>query len=199
MLTVGLTGGIACGKSTVAKEFKRLGAYIIDADELARQAIEPKTAAWQKIADCFGPKILKADRQIDRNRLAEIVFADKDSLTKLNEIVHPPVMQAEKKLIADITRRDPEALIIVEVPLLIETGHQQQMQRVIVVAATPDNQLQRLLGKGFSQSQAWARINAQLSITEKIRYADFVIFNNGSLQKVYKQVKNIFTQLKLLT
>jgi dephospho-CoA kinase len=199
MLLVGLTGGIASGKTTVAREFLRLGAYLIDADELAHQVMQPGEPAWQKVVDCFGPQILKSDQQIDRVRLGEMVFADGLLLAKLNEIVHPLVILEEKKRIARIIKQDDSAIIVVDVPLLIETKHHRQMHKIMVVVAAEDIQIQRLLLRGLSQVQARARIAAQLPLAEKLKYADFVIDNNGSLEQTYRQVQDIFAELKQLT
>jgi dephospho-CoA kinase len=198
MLLAGLTGGIASGKTVVAREFSRLGAYVIDADELARQVTQPGEPAWRRLVACFGNQILKSDQHINRMRLGELVFADKSLLAKLNEIVHPPVIQEEKRRIARIAERDHEAIIVADVPLLIETGHHRQMDRVVVVTADRERQIQRLLARGLSKAQAEARIAAQLPLAEKLKYADFVIDNNGSLEQTYQQVRDVFAELKRL-
>ncbi len=194
MLLVGLTGGIAGGKTVVAGEFLRLGAYVIDADKLAHQVMQPGEPAYGSIVDCFGPRILTENQEIDRAKLGDLVFTDKELLDKLNKIVHPLVLQEEKKRIARITEQDSKAIIVLDVPLLIEVSHHKDMDRVIVVTVTLDKQIQRLLKKGLTNPKA--RIAAQLPLAEKLKYADFVIDNNGSLEQAYLQVRDIFSQLK---
>lgn len=196
MLLIGLTGGIASGKTVVAREFMQLGAYVIDADKLAHKVMQKGEPAYNNIVECFGERILDTNRCIDRTKLAELVFANEASLDKLNKIVHPLVLEEEKRRIAKIVAQDDKAIIIVDVPLLIEVRHYEDMDKVIVVAATEKKQIQRLLIKGLTEAQAEARIAAQLPLADKLKYADFVIDNNGVLEETYAQVREVFVKLK---
>jgi dephospho-CoA kinase len=196
ILVVGLTGGIAAGKSTVAKMFKELGAYVIDYDALSREVVQPGTPAWQKIVTCFGEEILKKDSTLDREKLGKLVFRDPEKLRALNGIIHPEVFREGEKQAAEIFRKDPAALIIKDIPLLVETGAQKLVEVVIVVYAHPEVQLQRLKERGLSLEDAKARLNAQASPEERLKYADFIIYNNGSLGETKKQVAQIYSILK---
>ncbi len=195
MLLVGLTGGIGSGKTTAAGRFSQLGAYIIDADKLAHAVMLPNTPAWYEITACFGAQILNPNKEINRKFLADIVFADKTLLNKLNKIVHPQVFLEEKKQITQIIQNNSNAIIILDIPLLIETGHHKQMDRVIVVSVSQEKQTQRLLANGLTYKQIKTRLSAQLPLEEKIKHADFIIDNNGSLNQTYRQVEDIFREL----
>ncbi len=196
MLLVGLTGGIASGKTEVANEFFRLGACVIDADALARQLTRRGEPAYTEVVEYFGKRILNFNLEIDRAKWAERVFEDKDLLAKLNGIVHPLVLEEEKKRIAKIAEQDNKAIIVLDVPLLIEVEHHTDMDKVIVVDATEEERVQRLLKKGMSKSQAKARITAQLPLADKLKHADFIIDNNGALEQAYVQVRDIYKQLE---
>ncbi|MGQ9824175.1 MAG: dephospho-CoA kinase [Desulfotomaculales bacterium] len=196
ILVVGLTGGIAAGKSTVAKMFKELGAYVIDYDALSREAVQPGTPAWQEIVTYFGEEILKKDGTLDREKLGRLVFHDPEKLRTLNGIIHPEVFREGEKQATEIFRKDPAALIIKDIPLLVETGAQKLVEVVIVVYARPEVQLQRLKERGLSLEDAKARLNAQAPPEERLKYADFIIYNNGSLEETKKQVAQIYRILK---
>lgn len=196
MIIVGLTGSIASGKSTVSEMFQKLGAYLIDYDILAREIVEPHAKAWQAIIDEFGSEILNKDLTLNREKLGQIVFDNPDKLAKLNQLTHPAVFQAASERVEEIEKIDPEAIIIKDVPLLIETGIHKTVDKVIVVSATKENRLQRLMDRGFSHDEAEKRIASQLPIREKVKHADFVIHNDGSIGDTQKQVQEIFKSLK---
>jgi dephospho-CoA kinase len=196
MIIVGLTGGIGTGKSTVADFFSELGAYVIDFDELTREVTRPGSKAWKEIVECFGRGILNDDLTINRQRLADIVFSDRAKLTKLDRMVHPGVFREDERITNQIARRDPEALIIKDIPLLFEVGRPANMDKVVVVSATRRNQLARLQEKGMTRREAENRIRSQLPLGEKTKSADFVIDNDGSLKETRRQVEEIYLQLQ---
>lgn len=197
MLIVGLTGGYASGKSTVAKMFVELGAVLIDADQLAREVVEPVKAAWFEIVAHFGKGILLENREIDRKALGEIVFRDKEERERLNAIVHPKVLEEELRAIEMIREREPDAIVILSVPLLIESGHYRHCDRIVVVTVDEETHIKRLIKRdGFSREEAIRRISAQMPLSEKVKYADFVIDNSGSLEDTESQVRNILNTLK---
>ncbi len=192
----GLTGQIGTGKSTVAAMFAGLGAHVIDFDRLGHEAIAPPSPAWRELTERFGEGILNPDRTIDRARLGRIVFDDPASLALLNRIVHPAVARAERDLTAAILAREPRALIIKDIPLLTEDLARRMVEKVVVVYASPDIQLERLLGRGLTEEDAAKRVKAQLSLEEKLKFADYVIDNDGSLEETEKQVGQVFAALR---
>jgi dephospho-CoA kinase len=195
MIIVGVTGNIATGKSTVASFFKELGAYTIDWDELAREAVRPYSKAWKEIAKHFGKGILNADLNIDRQKLADIVFSDKTELAKLNQIVHPHVFEMDERTTNEIKRGDPDALIIKDIPLLFEVTRHVFVDKVIVVAASEETQLRRLQEKGMDRKDAKRRIESQLPSEQKVKAADFVIHNDGPLEDTRRQVEDTYSLL----
>jgi dephospho-CoA kinase len=195
MIIVGLTGGVGSGKSTVSSFFKDLGAYIIDWDELAREVTRPHLPAWRETVDYFGEGILNDDLTINRQRLADIVFSDKEQIAKLNQIVHPKVFQEDEVITSEIRSHDPGALIIKDIPLLFEVTPPIPVDEVIVVCASEQTQLRRLERKGIDRKEARRRIESQLPLEEKIRSADFVINNDGPLEETKRQVEEIHSLL----
>lgn len=196
MVIVGLTGNIGTGKSTVANFFKELGAYVIDWDELAREAVRPRSKAWKEITEYFGKAILNADQTINRQRLADIAFSNQKKLAKLNQIVHARVFEMDERATAEIRNRDPDALIIKDIPLLFEITQPIFIDKVIVVSASEQTQLGRLKEKGMSAQDARDRIKSQLPLEKKIEWADFVIDNDGSCEETKKQVEKIYSLLR---
>lgn len=198
MLKVGLTGGIGCGKSHILREFHKLGVYTIDADEIAHEVILPDQPAYGKIVETFGPEILAPDQAIDRKKLGERVFSDDQARAKLNQIVHPLVLQEEARRIADFEDlQDPKSpIIMVDAALMIETGSYRKYDCVVVVYCHPQVQLQRVMARDkLSEEEALQRIQSQLPLLEKIKYADYVIENSGRLSETNEQVKHTFTEL----
>jgi dephospho-CoA kinase len=196
MIIVGLTGGVGTGKSTVTNFFRELGAYIIDWDELAREVTRPHLKAWKGIVAYFGKGILNDDLTINRRKLAEIVFSDKEKVTKLNQIVHPEVFKEDERITNRIKRLDPDALIIKDIPLLFEVTRPISVDRVVVVSASEQTQLRRLEKKGMSRKDVENRIKFQLPLKEKIKSADFVINNDGPPEETKRQVEEIYSLLR---
>jgi dephospho-CoA kinase len=196
MVIVGLTGSVGTGKSTVTNFFRALGAYIIDWDELARKVSRPHSKAWKGIVEYFGKGILNADLTINRQKLAEIVFSDKEKMTKLNRIVHPEVFKEDARITDEIKSLDPDALIIKDIPLLFELTRPIYVDKIVVVSASEQTQLRRLEEKGMNRKDARSRIKSQLPLEKKIKSADFVINNDGPLEETKKQVEKIYSLLR---
>jgi len=196
MVEVGLTGGIASGKSTVANFFKELGVYLIDWDVLAQEVVHPYLKAWEGIVKYFGKEVLNEDLTINRQKLGEIVFNDKEKLEKLNQIVHPEVFKEDERRVDKIRRLNSEAVIIKDIPLLIEVGLQRFVDKVVVVYASEEIQIKRLVERGAQLEEAKKRVKAQQPLEEKVKFADFVIYNNGSLEETRKQVERIYGIIK---
>ena len=196
MIIVAVTGSVGSGKSTVSKFFKDLGAYVIDWDELARKVTRPHLPAWKETVDYFGKGILNDDLTINRQKLADMVFSNKEHLAKLNQIVHPKVFQEDEVITSEIRSHDPGALIIKDIPLLFEVTPPIFVAEVIVVCASEQTQLRRLERKGISRKEARRRIESQLSLEEKIKSADFVVNNDGLLEETKRQVEDIYSLLR---
>ena len=196
MLNVGFTGGIASGKSTVAKMFQEKGAYLIDFDKLAHFVEEPDQQAWKAIVDFFGSDILNNDRTINRIKLGLLVFKDREKLSKLNSIVHPAVFEEWRRRSEDIRERNPQAIVISDVPLLIEVGMRNMFDVVVLVHAFPEDQIQRLMERnGLSREDAVRRLSSQMPIDEKRAYADIVIDNHDSLEATRRIVNDAWKDL----
>jgi len=199
MLRVGLTGGIGCGKSTVAEMMRDLGCRVIDADAVARQLAEPGQPAYREIVDAFGPEVLLADGRLDRARIAHFVFADASKLSKLNGILHPRVIAEQERQFVEIARTDPHALAVVEAALLIEAGLHKSLERLIVVWCKPEQQIERLTnpqGRAMTRQDALQRIAAQIPLDEKRGMATDEIDNSGSLAATRKQVTDLVARLQ---
>jgi len=196
MIIVGLTGSVGTGKSTVTNFFRELGAYIIDWDELAREVTHPQLRAWKEIVEYFGKDCLNEDLTINRQKLAEIVFPDKEKVAKLNQIVHPEVFKKDERITSEIKSLDTDALIIKDIPLLFELTRPIFVDKTVVVSASEQTQLRRLEEKGMSREDARSRIKSQIPLEEKIKSADFVINNDGPLEETKKQVEEIYSLLR---
>jgi len=196
MIIVGLTGSVGTGKSTVTNFFRELGAYIIDWDELARAVTHPHLRAWKEIVEYFGKDFLNEDLTINRQKLAEIIFSDKEKVAKLNQIVHPEVFKEDERITNEIKSLTPDALIIKDIPLLFELTRPIFVDKVVVVSASEQTQLSRLEEKGMNREDAQSRIKSQLPLEEKIRSADFIINNDGPLEETKKQVEEIYSLLR---
>ena len=198
MIVAGLTGTIGTGKSMVAAMFQELGAFIIDVDKIAHDVVEPGEKVWKDIVDKFGSVVLNSDQTIDRQKLADIVFKDKDKLQILNSIIHPAVVAEDVILIKELKAKNHRGLIINDIPLLIELGQEitrQLADIVIVVYCAPELQLKRLLARGMKKSDALNRIKNQIPIQEKIQLADFVINNSGTLTDSRRQVLQVYNAI----
>ena len=173
---VGLTGGLASGKTTVAGLFQECGAFVIHADQLARTVVAPGKPAWKEIVKIFGPRVLQADRTLDRATLAKLVFHHPRKLSVLNRIVHPRVAREQVRQTNAIARRHPNAVIIYDAALLIEAQAHERMDRVIVVTANQPIQLQRARQRdGLTKKEALGRIRGQLPLRTKRRFADYIL------------------------
>lgn len=196
-LVVGITGGIATGKTTVCNMLKEMGAPLIDFDQIAREVVEPGRPAWNKIVDYFGRQILMEDNHIDRKRLSSIVFADIEKRKRLEALVHPEMYGEFVRQINEIARESPGAIILVAAPLLIELNMQYRFHKVVVVYTSKETQIKRLMKRdNITREQAENILKAQIPIDEKCGYADFVINNEGSLENTRKQVKELWEKLK---
>ncbi|OGW37583.1 MAG: dephospho-CoA kinase [Nitrospirae bacterium GWD2_57_9] len=197
MLIIGLTGGIASGKSLVARVFKDLGAHLIDADAIVHELLEPDQQAWKAVLDHFGSGVLLPNRTIDRRRLGELVFSDRNEREWLNQCLHPKVFEVYSARVRHLCDRQPDCIVVLDAALLIETGYHHRMDKVIVVYAEEGQQLQRLMDRdGFSREQALARIESQMPLQEKKAEADYVIDNTGNREETERQARQIFAQCR---
>lgn len=195
MLKIALTGGIATGKSHVLDQFRRRGVPCLDADELAHGVTSAGTEATQAIAARFGAGILAADGAVDRKKMGPIVFADAAARHDLEAIVHPAVYRAIAAGLRAFELVGGAPLALVDVPLLYETGHASDFDRVIATACPPDLQIKRLIDRGMSEREAQQRLAAQMPAIEKASRADFMIRTDGSLEETDKQVDEIYRTL----
>jgi len=193
-LIIGLTGGIASGKSTVSSMFQDFNIPVIDADQLARDVVMPGEEAYEKIVTHFGEGILNSDQTIDRKTLGHIVFANKEKREVLNQIVHPAI---RKRMLdqRDAYVRKQFKCIVLDIPLLFESRLSHYVHKTLVVYVNENIQLKRLMSRdGFSEKEAKQRIHAQLPLKEKVRQADAVIDNNGTVQQSFDQLKKLLDQ-----
>jgi dephospho-CoA kinase len=196
VIVAGLTGGIATGKSTVAAIFEEAGAFLIDADRIAREVVRPGTPAYSDIVAHFGRGILAADGEIDRKLLAALIFSDPVQRRSLEAIVHPHVKKETARRLALIRQDAPDAVVVVDVPLLFETGMNRDYHPVIVVYIPEPLQLARLVARdGINETEAHARIHSQLPIETKKSLATHVIDNSDSIEATRTQVLEIYRQL----
>ena len=199
MLRVGLTGGIASGKSTVGQMFVELGCHLLDSDHLTHQLLEPRQSVHEAVVREFGNQILAEDGTIDRRLLGEIVFKDHEARKKLNSLVHPAVIQRQKEWLGEMNVKDPGGIAIVDAALMIEVGTYKNYDKMIVVTCRPEIQKQRLLERsGLTNEQIDARIRAQMPLSEKVKYADFVIDNSDDLPDTRRQVQEVNSRLREL-
>jgi dephospho-CoA kinase len=192
----GLTGGIGSGKSTVATLLRERGVPVVDADELAREAVAPGSAGLAEVVAAFGPEVLGADGGLDRKRVGALVFADSSARKRLNGITHPIVRRLSQERFADLDRQGVN-LAAYDVPLLFEVGLESALRPVVVVAVSEATQLARVLGRdGMSEGEARARIAAQLPMAEKRAKADFVLENDGSREELARQLDALLPRLR---
>ena len=196
MLNVGLTGGIASGKSTVATMYAEHGAHLIDFDGLAHEVQEPEKPAWREVVNQFGEGILQPDKKIDRIKLGNIVFADKEKLIELNNIVHPLVYQEWHARLEKIGKKEKHAIILSDIPLLFEGNMQNLFDLTMLVLIAPKEQIRRLMTRnGVSKEDAEKRLKSQMPISEKISLSDIVIDNEGSFSETEKRVGQVWREL----
>lgn len=197
MLHIGITGGIASGKSTVASMFALLGAIVIDLDQLARDVMESSNLLKMDLGGYFGPEIIKSDGSIDRVTLAGIVFDSREDREALNKIVHPHVFSKWQQKIDEIMQSAPSSVVVSDVPLLVENSLEEFFDLVILVYVPADEQLRRLqIRDGITAAEAKKKLAAQLPIDEKIERVDLVIDNQGDIQKTRQSVTEIWSELQ---
>ena len=200
MLRVGLTGGLASGKSFVGHALAELGCHLIEADELGHQVLMPGAEAYDAVVNEFGDEILDEDRYIIRRKLGALVWDRPERLAKLNSIVHPAVIARQGRIIAKIAQTDPAAIIVVEAAILVETGSYRRFDRLIVVVCTVEQQVERAMKRGaYSKEEVLARLHRQLPLEDKVRVADYVIDTSGAKEHTLEQVKSVYESLRSLS
>jgi len=197
MLKVGLTGGLACGKSFVGEALREMGCLLIHADQLGHQVLAKGGPAYQPVLEQFGPHILAADRDIDRKALAAKVSDHPERLARLNAIVHPAVIHREEELMAQFAAAHPDGIGVVEAAILIETGSYRRFDKLILVTCSEEQQIERAMRRtGATTSDVQARIRRQMPLAEKRKYADFVIDTSGDKEETVEQTRAVYQALR---
>ena len=196
MKRIGLTGGIASGKSWVANQLRELGFHVLDADLLGHKLIEPGQSAHEDVIREFGKEILREDNSIDRKRLGDIVFADRAKLTKLNSILHPRIEDAMNAQFDSWRTEGITVPVFIEAALLVEAGMHKRLDGLVVVFCRPEDQIERLLARGFSEEEARRRIALQLPNEEKLKHATYTIDTSGTMQYTQEQVATLAEKLR---
>jgi dephospho-CoA kinase len=197
MLKVGLTGGLASGKTFVGETLASWGCFLVQADELGHQVLLPGGEAYDAVIEEFGRDILTPDGHIDRTRLASSVFHAPERLAKLNALVHPPVVHREEQLIAEFAAREPNGIAVVEAAILVETGSYKRFDRMILVTCREDQQIERALRRpGTTEDGVRARLKQQMPLQEKRKYADFVIDTSGEKDDTIRQSRAVYDALR---
>jgi dephospho-CoA kinase len=200
-LIVGVTGGIACGKSTVTQLLADKGAIPIDADEIGHRLLKRGSPVIGALVNAFGVDVLDEAGNVSRSRLGAIVFSDKTARDRLNAILHPLIERQSRTEARRLANEDPNRIVLIDAALLIEIGAQRSVDVVVVVTTSPEIQLQRLInrshaqGRPLTKAEAQARIDAQMPLSEKVKYADFVIENNGTIEELREQVDWLWREL----
>ncbi|MCK8815796.1 dephospho-CoA kinase [Natroniella sulfidigena] len=195
-MKIGLTGGIASGKSTVADYLEQLGATVLDADKIAHRLMEPQQEAWQKVVEYFGEEILLTNKQIDRNKLGEIIFNDPNAKEKLDQLTHPIIIKEIEESLKRLEQK--KEIIIVEVPLLIEAGMEDLFEEVWLVYLPREAQIERLMARNNLDYQAAvARVESQMPLAEKKDYADLIINNDLSEQELKEELRQLWNEINL--
>jgi len=198
-LLAGLTGGIASGKSLACRFFHELGAHIVDADQLSRDVVRPFSPAWKEVVETFGEEILTKDSEIDRPRLAEIIFADQERRRRLEAILHPRIADEIARRVEELKEKHPDGIIVVDAALMIEVEMHENFDKLIVVFVDEETQARRLMERDLlGKADVYRRINAQMPLTRKIEFADFVIDNNGTPEHTREEVKRVYGELETL-
>ena len=193
----GLTGGIASGKSTVARMLEELGAKVIDADRVGHEVLRSSNLVHRQVVAQFGPEILRPDGEIDRGRLGSIVFADPEKLRELNAIVHPTLIARVDELAAEFRARNPAAVIVVDAAVIYEAGVADRFRKILVAWCRPEQQIERLMAKThLSREDALKRVGSQIPSEEKRRRADYVIDCSGSLPETRAQTEALYPEIK---
>jgi dephospho-CoA kinase len=199
MLKVGLTGGLASGKSFVGRALSDLGCLLIQADVLGRQVLEQGGETYEAVVATFGNQILDPDSKINRRRLAKIVFSDPEQLAKLNALVHPRVKERERDLVAEFSHEHPDGIAVTEAAILVETGSYKEYDRLIVAVCRPEQQIERSMDRdGVSREEVLNRLSRQMPLEEKVKHADFIIDTSGSKENTLQQVRTVYDSLRKL-
>ena len=204
-IIVGITGGIACGKSTVTELLAEKGAISINVDRVGHQLLKRGSSVMDKLIAVFGKGILDESGDVSREKLGAIVFNDKSARERLNAIMHPPIVEQSRTRARQLVAEAPTRVVLIDAPLLIEAGAQDTVDIIVVVTASTEIQLQRILDRSVAQnrplerSEAQARIDAQMPLSEKIEYADFVIENNNTVDELRQKVGLLWQELKRKT
>ena len=199
MILVGLTGGVATGKSTVAHMFARCGAIVIDADALAHQVVEPGKPAWREIVRTFGPSVLNPDRTLNRQTLGALVFRHPTQLRRLERIIHPRVAREQARRTREAARLKPKSVVIYDVPLLFEAGIDARVDIIVVVTADRASQIARLKRRnGFTRAEAIRRIRNQFPLRRKAAAADYLLDGTTPRPRLFTAVKHLYAELLAL-
>jgi dephospho-CoA kinase len=201
LLKVGLTGGMACGKSVVGEMFTQLGAHVIQSDTVAHQLMQPGKRVYEEVVRRFGAAILNPDRTVNRAKLAEAAFTGPPRIAELNSIVHPAVIDYENRWMGQIARRDPHAIAIVEAALILEAHSANRFDRLVVVTCRPEQRTERWASRAkvdleTARREVTRRMAAQLPDEEKIKAADYVIDNSGSMDETREKVEQVYRMLQ---
>ena len=196
MIVIGVTGGLGMGKSTVARLFQKQGAELFDADRIVHRLLEPGTPVWKRVRSEFGPSVLEPDGRISRNRLGGIVFREPRRLKTLNRIVHPAVRRSILAEMSRLKRNRPDGVAVLDIPLLIESGRAYRTDAVVVVTAPQRTAARRLKSRsGWSPAEMKRRSGFQMPLREKVKHADFVVRNGGSLEDTRRQVIHVWKKI----
>lgn len=196
MIRVGLTGGCGTGKSTVADMFSRLGVPVIGADAIVHRLLSEDKQVISAVASLFGGDVLLANGCVDRRKLADVVFADRQNLDRLTDILYPRVREEIRRFFEETERQEKTPVAVAEVPLLIEGGALPLYDVIVVVSATYENQLKRFVKKGGTQADLDRRIRNQLDMAEKKKFADYIINNDGPVEQTWEQIQEILGDLR---
>ena len=200
MLRVGLTGGLASGKSFVGHALQSFGCLLVQADELGHQVIEPGAEAYQGVIQEFGREILNPDGTINRRRLGSEVFGHPERLDQLNALVHPPVRARAEKLIEEFAKREPDGIAVTEAAILIETGGYRNFARLIVAVCGEEQQIERAMARDhLTREEALDRMRRQMPLEEKVKYADYVVDTSGTKEHTLQQTRAVYDSLRSLT
>jgi dephospho-CoA kinase len=197
MLTVGLTGGLACGKSFVGEALAEMGCHLLQADRLGHEVLLPGGEAYDPVVREFGPAVLGENGNIDRRALAAQVFGNPERLARLNSFVHPPVIRQEAEWLARVAAADQHGIAVVEAAILIETGSYRRFDKLIVVVCSEEQQVERSMKRdGMAREDALARLSRQMPIAEKRKYADFIIDSSGAKEEALRQTRALYESLR---
>lgn len=196
ILKVGLTGGIASGKSTIMRNFAGLGCITVDADAIVARLYRPGEAGHQAIVRTYGAGVLQPDGEIDRRKLSAIAFSSADEAKKLNALIHPLVLAEQAQMIASAEARGEDAIFVVEATLLLESGGRQRYDKIVIVDVAPEVQLARAIGRGMAAEEVARRMANQMPREERLRHADYVIDNSGDTAQGLAETARVYEALR---